>query len=140
VHSIIDDSTEAVIQRMIEANRRFIREDNRNSNDNDNRSSSSRQDGEQKKKKQHSSGGGEEEEGIPTTIMINPATRAHFQLEIETLQNAPRDASKLEQIIKAKEREHDKARHIYETQRLVTEIEMLKFVLFLVNRNTSRRS
>jgi hypothetical protein len=113
-YPIIDDSTEAVIQRMIEAKRNFIQEDNNNS-DNDKTSSSS-------------------------SIIINPATRAHFQLEIKTLQNAPRDASKLEQIIKAKEREHDKARHIYETQRLVTEIEMLKFVLFLVNRNTSRRS
>ena len=59
-----------------------------------------------------------------------------FKLKIKTLQNAPRDPSKLEQIIKAKERENDKARHIEDTQRLVTEIEMLKVVLFLVNRNT----
>jgi hypothetical protein len=56
----------------------------------------------------------------------------------ETLQNAPRDPSKLEQIIKAKERENEKARHIEDTQRLVTQIEMLKFVLFLVNRNNGR--
>jgi hypothetical protein len=62
-------------------------------------------------------------------------------LEIHTLQNAPKDASKLEQIIKAKERENnDKARHIYETQRLVTEIEMLKLVLYLVNRNIHKSS
>jgi hypothetical protein len=98
VHPIIDDSTtEAVIQRMIEAKRSFIRED---------------------------------PEGIP----ISSVTKRHFQLEIQTLQSAPRDAVKLEQIIKAKERENDKARHIYDIQRLVTEIEMLKFVLFLVNR------
>jgi hypothetical protein len=78
-----------------------------------------------------------------SSIIINPATRAYFHLEIQTLQNAPRDASKLEQIIKAKERENnnnnEKARQIDDTQRLVTEIEMLKFVLFLVNRNSSSR-
>jgi hypothetical protein len=71
----------------------------------------------------------------PKGIQISSVTKRHFQLEINTLQNAPRDPSKLEQIIKAKERENDKARHIYDIQRLVTEIEMLKFVLYLVNRN-----
>jgi hypothetical protein len=105
VYSIIDDSIEAVIQRMIEDKRSFIKED---------------------------------PEGIP----ISSVTKRHFQLQIQTLQNAPRDAFKLEQIIKAKERQNEKARHIEDTQRLVTEIEMLKFVLFLVNRKThsSRRS
>jgi hypothetical protein len=76
----------------------------------------------------------EEKEGIP----LSSVTKRHFQLEIKTLQNAPRDPSKLEQIIKAKERENAKARHIYDIQRLVTEIEMLKVVLFLVNRNNRR--
>jgi methyl coenzyme M reductase beta subunit len=103
--SIIDDSTEAVIQRMIEAMRRFISEDNNGKHN----SSNSR-------------------------IIINPAIRAHLHLEIQTLQNAPRDASKLEQIIKAKERENERARNIDDTQRLVTEIEMLQFVLYLVRR------
>jgi hypothetical protein len=103
VYSIIDDSTtEAVIQRMIEAKRSFIRED-------------------------------------PEGIQISSVTKRHFQLQIETLQNAPRDASKLGQIIKTKERQNEKARHIEETERLVTEIEMLKVVLFLVNRNNRRR-
>jgi hypothetical protein len=69
-------------------------------------------------------------------IQISSVTKRHFQLQIETLQNAPRDPPKLDQIIKAKEREkNDKARHIDDTLRLVTEIEMLKVVLFLVNRN-----
>ena len=63
-------------------------------------------------------------------IQISSVTKRHFQLQITTLQNAPRDVSKLEQIIKAKEKEKDKARHFDDTQRLVTEIEMLKFVLF----------
>ena len=55
-----------------------------------------------------------------------------FQLQIKTLQNAPRYASKLEQIIKAKEGDYGKAKQFHETQRLVTEIEMLGFVLCLV--------
>jgi hypothetical protein len=95
---LIDDSTEAVIQRKIEAMQRFIRE--------------------------------EPEQAIP----ISSIAKRHFQLQIETLQNAPRDPSKLEQIIKAKERENNEARRIDDTQRLVTEIEMLKLVLCLVNR------
>jgi hypothetical protein len=70
-------------------------------------------------------------------VQISSVTKSHFQLQIRTLQNAPRDADKLQQMIKAKERDNnDKARHMDQTQRLVTEIEMLKFVLFLVNRNS----
>jgi hypothetical protein len=67
-------------------------------------------------------------------IHISSIAKRHYQLQIETLQNAPRDAAKLEQIIKAKERENKEARHIYETERSVTEIEMLKFMLYLVMR------
>jgi hypothetical protein len=85
---IDDDSTEAVIQRMIEDKRSFIREG-------------------------------------PEGIQISSVTKRHFQLQIETLQNAPRDASKLEQIIKTKERQNEKARHIYDIQRLVTEIDRI---------------
>jgi hypothetical protein len=51
------------------------------------------------------------------------------------LQNAPRDVDKLEWLLKKKERAKDEAMHIEDTQRLVTEIEMLKVVLYLVNRN-----
>jgi hypothetical protein len=66
VHSIItDDSTEGVISRMIDALRKFIREDQ------------------------------EQEEGIA----ISSVTKRHFQIQIQTLQNAHRDAAKLEQII-----------------------------------------
>jgi acylphosphatase len=73
----------------------------------------------------------EEKEGIP----LSSVTKRHCELQIKTLQNAPKDRSKLEQIIKAKERENEKARHIDDTQRLVTEIEMLKLEFFLVNKN-----
>ncbi len=61
--------------------------------------------------------------------------KSHFQLQVKTSKCSYRDAAKLEQIIKAKERENKEARHIDDTLRLVTEIEMLKFVLLLVNRN-----
>jgi hypothetical protein len=60
--------------------------------------------------------------------------KRHFELEIETLQNAPRDEGKLRKLLKLKERENEEARHIEDTQRLVTEIEMLKVVLHLISR------
>ena len=62
--------------------------------------------------------------------------RRHFELEIRTLQNDPRDVDKLECLLKVKIRENDEeARHIEDTQRLVTEIEMLKVVLYLERRS-----
>jgi hypothetical protein len=59
------------------------------------------------------------------SITINPAIKKHFELQIKTLENAPRDVGKLEQIIKAKERrrEEDTAMHVEDMQSLVTEIE-----------------
>jgi hypothetical protein len=64
---------------------------------------------------------------------INPAIKRHLELEIKTLQTAPKDADKLERLLKIKERENDdKARQIEDTERLVTEIEMLKVVLFCI--------
>jgi hypothetical protein len=51
------------------------------------------------------------------------------------LQSAPRDADKLEALLKARERQKDdEAIHIENTQRLTTEIEMLKVVLYLMSR------
>jgi hypothetical protein len=35
---------------------------------------------------------------------INPAMKRHFELEIETLQNAPRDEVRLRELLKLKER------------------------------------
>lgn len=58
-----------------------------------------------------------------------------------TLQNARRDAAKLQQIIEAKEIENNvKARHIEDTQRLVSEIEMLRVVLVLQHMKEKRKS
>jgi hypothetical protein len=68
-------------------------------------------------------------------VRINPAMKRHFELQIETLQNAPRDEDKLrEELLRLREKENEQATHIEDTQRLVTEIEMLKVVLCLVSR------
>jgi hypothetical protein len=56
-----------------------------------------------------------------------------FKLKIKTLENAPiRDPDKLEQLLKVKERQNEEAMYMEDTQRLVTEIEMVKVVLYLV--------
>jgi hypothetical protein len=66
--------------------------------------------------------------------------KRHLELEIKTLQNAPRDADKLRRLLKVKQRQKEEADHIEATQRLVTEIEMLEVVLFLVSRKQSNSS
>ena len=70
------------------------------------------------------------------------ATRRLRKLQISTLRSAPRDARQLEWIIRRKERERERekeANYIWETERLIAEIEMLKVVLYLVNRNISSK-
>ena len=74
--------------------------------------------------KVNSQGGGEPREGWG----INPVMKRHLELEIKTLQNAPRDADKLRPLLELKQRQKEEAMHIEDTQRLVTEIEMLKVV------------
>jgi hypothetical protein len=65
---------------------------------------------------------------------INPIMKKHLELEIRTLQNAPRDAEKLRKLLELKQRQkEEQAMHIEDTQKLVTEIEMLKVVLYLVS-------
>jgi hypothetical protein len=61
-----------------------------------------------------------------------------LELEINTLENAPRDADKLRKLLQVKQRQKEEADHIEDTQRLATEIEMLKVVLYLVYRNNRR--
>jgi hypothetical protein len=68
----------------------------------------------------------------------SPPVNEHFKLQIKTLQNAPRDPDKLRLLLEVKQRQKEEADHIEETQRLVTEIEMLKVVLFLVCRNRGK--
>ena len=65
---------------------------------------------------------------------LSPPQKRQLELEIKTLQNAPRDAEKLEKLLKAKQRQKEEAMHIEDTQRSVTEIEMLKVILYLVSR------
>ena len=105
----IHDSTEVAIQKMIDASQRMIT--------------------------MHSQLPGEASEGWG----INPAVKRHLELEIKTLQNAPRDADKLRRLLEIKQRQKEEAEHLEDTQRLVTEIEMLKVVLFLVCRNRRKK-
>ena len=70
---------------------------------------------------------------------MSPPQKRHLELQIETLENAPRDAEKLEQLLKVKRRQKDESMHIEDTQRLVTEIGMLKVVLYLVRRERAVR-
>ena len=59
---------------------------------------------------------------------LSPPMKKHLELEIKILQTAPRDADKLERLLQIKQRQKEEAMHIEDTQRLVTEIEMLKVV------------
>jgi methyl coenzyme M reductase beta subunit len=65
---------------------------------------------------------------------MNPVMKRHLELEIKTLQNTPRYADKVRQLLKIKQKQKEEAMHIEDTQRLVTEIEMLKVVLYLMVR------
>src|SRR5688572_9120682 len=69
---------------------------------------------------------------------MNPAIKKHLELQIKTLQNAPRDPDKLERLLKVKRRQKEEATERENTERLVTEIEMLKVVLFLVCRKIGK--
>jgi uncharacterized protein (DUF1778 family) len=42
---------------------------------------------------------------------VNPAVNEHFKLQIKMLQNTPRDADKLERLLKIKEKEKQEAIH-----------------------------
>jgi pyruvate/2-oxoacid:ferredoxin oxidoreductase beta subunit len=79
----------------------------------------------------------EEMEEKMAVIKISEAIQKHFELQIRTLQLAPRDPDKLREILKEKQKEYEKAEASEVIEDLVTEIEMLKYVLFLLNRNSS---
>jgi hypothetical protein len=66
---------------------------------------------------------------------MSPPMKKHLELEIKILKNAPKDADKLRKLLQIRQRQkEEEAMHIEDTQRLVTEIEMLKVVLHLVSR------
>jgi hypothetical protein len=75
----------------------------------------------------------------PTTIEISLAMKRHWESEIKILRDAPRDAEKRIEILKEKQEEYEKAKDSEDIERLIPEIEMLKFVLFLVCRNERAR-
>ena len=78
--------------------------------------------------------------GKELTIEISLVMKRHWESEIKILQDAPRDAKKLSEILKLKQKEYEKATDRVDIERLVPEIEMLKFVLFLVFRNETEKS
>jgi hypothetical protein len=80
------------------------------------------------------------EEEAAAVIRINPATRKYCELEIKILQGSPRDPDKLRELLKAKQKEYDKAEASEVIEDLVTEIEMLKYVLFLVRKHGTNSS
>lgn len=71
-------------------------------------------------------------------IEISLTAKRHWELQIRTLQEAPRDPEKLRKILKEKQEEYEKATDSDDIERLVPEIKMLQFVLFWVNRNTRK--
>jgi len=74
------------------------------------------------------------EEEVRAVITINPATKKYAELKIKILQDSPRDAHKLVEILQAKQKEYKKARDSEDIERLITEIDVLEYLLFLVNR------
>jgi hypothetical protein len=70
---------------------------------------------------------------------MSPPMKKHLELQIKTLENAPRDADKLRRLLQVKQRQKEETEHIEDTQRLVTEIEMLKVVLHLVYRQSDKK-
>ena len=65
--------------------------------------------------------------------------KGHWELEIKTLRDAPRDPDKLREILKVKQEEYEETTDSEDIERLVTEIEMLQFVLFLVSRSEEEK-
>jgi hypothetical protein len=50
-------------------------------------------------------------------IKNNPAMKRHLELQIKTLQNAPRDAAKVRRLLEVKQRQKEEAMHIEDIQR-----------------------
>jgi hypothetical protein len=78
-----------------------------------------------------------EEQEKKAVIKISEATRKYCELQIRTLQEAPRDPDELRKLLQEKQRLYEKATLADEIHPLVIEIEMLKYVQFLVNRNST---
>ena len=74
------------------------------------------------------------EEDASSVIKISLATKKYAELKIKILQESPRDADKLVEILQAKDKQYKKAQDSEDTERLISEIDTLEYLLFLVNR------
>jgi peptidoglycan hydrolase CwlO-like protein len=63
----------------------------------------------------------------------------YLKQKMNSLQNAPRDLKKLERLLKQKERECRKDKHALDIESLVAEIEVLRVIRYLINRNDNDR-
>jgi predicted type IV restriction endonuclease len=80
------------------------------------------------------------EEQAAALTTNNPATQRHFEFQIKTLQDAPRDPDRLRELLQVKQRQYAKSKVVEEIQILVTEIEMLRLVLCVViSRSESKK-
>jgi hypothetical protein len=66
---------------------------------------------------------------------ISLVANEYLKQKMNTLQNAPRDLQKLERLLKQKEKECEKARYVLDIESLVAEIEVLRVIRYLINRN-----
>jgi hypothetical protein len=64
----------------------------------------------------------------------------YLKQKMKTLQNAPRDLKKLERLLKQKEKECEKANYVLDIESLIAEIEVLRVIRYLINRNDDRRT
>jgi hypothetical protein len=63
----------------------------------------------------------------------------YLKQKMNSLQNAPRDLKKLERLLKQKEKECEKAKYVLDIESLVAEIEVLRVIRYLINRNDNDR-
>jgi hypothetical protein len=67
------------------------------------------------------------------------AANEYLKQKMNSLQNAPRDLKKLERLLKQKEKECEKAKYVLDIESLVAEIEVLRVIRYLINRNDNDR-
>jgi hypothetical protein len=67
-------------------------------------------------------------------------TNEYLKQKMKTLQNAPRDLKKLERLLKTKEKESEKAKYAFDIESLVAEIEVLRVIRYLINRNDNNNN
>ena len=65
---------------------------------------------------------------------------AHKELHIKTIENSPRDSASLFKRIAAKKVEKDRASTVYETDRLLSELDALEWLLAIVRRHEDGKS